>query len=298
MAVKQKELDLYDLYRLAKEEKMIGIFGVDSESQRLKAKKELEEFVKPNSFLMSLVSICNEKVNDLMLIMLHIEESDFLFSILLNFKGRNHVFNIHKESIVHWRANAGWENVTKIDLSSPLVSAVIDKWFCGKVEVEHIDASDEKQTYLISWKSENNLNKGKVKRDKIGVKGLLGLAKDEYYVGIMDPDGLIDPDMKEVNLQDLKYFKDSCKLVQSLEELYGKITSIFLYPKEFIGITILTKEGIGELSVYSQGYAQSVNGEEVRINYLTDDYSKYQNGDYKMFIAIEGIKGEEGYIEC
>ena len=126
MAVKQKELDLYDLYRLAKEEKMIGIFGVDSESQRLKAKKELEEFVKPNSFLMGLVSICNEKVNDLMLIMLHIEESDFLFSILLNFKGRNHVFNIHKESIVHWRANAGWENVTKIDLSSPLVSAVID----------------------------------------------------------------------------------------------------------------------------------------------------------------------------
>ena len=114
----------------------------------------------------------------------------------------------------------------------------------------------------------------------------------------MDPDGLIDPDMKEVNLQDLKYFKDSCKLVQSLEELYGKITSIFLYPKEFIGITILTEEGIGELSVLPKGYAQSVNGEEVRINYLTDDYSKYQNGDYKMFIAIEGIKGEEDYIEC
>lgn len=143
----------------------------------------------------------------------------------------------------------------------------------------------------------------KVKRNKIGIKELYSLAKDHYCVGVMDEDGNIDPDMEEINLKEIESFKNSCKFIQNLEELFGKIVSISLYPEDFFGISLLSDGGngelggIGELNVLPKGYVH-IDGCNIHINYLTDNYSKYQNGAYKMFIVIKDKHNKEHYVEC
>lgn len=52
--MREKELNLYDLYRMAKEGKILNILADDPIQDQKKAKKNIESFASQNQFLMSL----------------------------------------------------------------------------------------------------------------------------------------------------------------------------------------------------------------------------------------------------